>query len=324
LLPKNFLAKPNYLQTSILSPGMGTKFSSVSSALTKPKPNSNERVFMEMCSSWQDLVQNSIDACSLLSLLNFSNSLIEIEVSARMVAQDDTTSPTSTSTSTSTPTPTPTPTTSDGTNLVPLDLLKILRSRRKNSNISFTLFHSLKTDDPIAQRQIFNPQQFFKLFNLLRRLETCLVAGCKLENEQFATKADHLKSKADSPSTVNRKKINKLLENECCVCLDSSVDSVLSCSHAYCSKCIVKLRKRDLGCPCCRAKVAKVNDSWRLETWDEKDMKSETKKLEEEISLLLGIAASSEQENFLVEPHLKLIAATSPIIKRVDETRREF
>jgi len=63
---------------------------------------------------------------------------------------------------------------------------------------------------------------------------------------------------------------------ECSVCLDKSIDTVLPCMHGFCTQCLLEWRETGNTCPLCRTELDAndPNESWNLEKWDEKDLKN--------------------------------------------------
>jgi hypothetical protein len=67
-------------------------------------------------------------------------------------------------------------------------------------------------------------------------------------------------------------------DDECSICMNSTVQVVLPCSHAFCSKCAADWTDSNPTCPCCRQPQeggSAETQEWQLEDWGEKEQKAE-------------------------------------------------
>lgn len=72
-------------------------------------------------------------------------------------------------------------------------------------------------------------------------------------------------------------------DRECQVCMDSKVQVVLQCSHGFCQTCLDDWMEQNPTCPLCRMEVGneQIQDSWLIETWEQKDLHQNADQLQE-------------------------------------------
>lgn len=70
------------------------------------------------------------------------------------------------------------------------------------------------------------------------------------------------------------------LDNECIICMDSQVQVVLPCTHAFCNECLSEVLKdaevssTSAECPYCARNISDEGDGgevWQLEEWSKDD-----------------------------------------------------
>jgi hypothetical protein len=96
-------------------------------------------------------------------------------------------------------------------------------------------------------QKVANIEDIRRLHTMLKTLENLLGAG----------------------STMN----TTLTLDECALCMDNHINTVLPCLHAFCEKCCSEWRGTNPTCPSCREELISPRDDWMLEQWTESDLK---------------------------------------------------
>ena len=93
--------------------------------------------------------------------------------------------------------------------------------------------------------------------------------------------------------------------NICCICLEKTIEVVLTCFHAYCRECIEDWRSRDPSCPMCR-ELENGRGSFDLLNWPDKEMREQIRndlmrELTNIISALLGevVHVTTDEESLV-------------------------
>uniref|UniRef100_A0AC35G5F6 RING-type domain-containing protein n=1 Tax=Panagrolaimus sp. PS1159 TaxID=55785 RepID=A0AC35G5F6_9BILA len=117
------------------------------------------------------------------------------------------------------------------------------------------------TNTKAVSGRTFTLRQFLRLYQAIKPLIEAVHEGPNL-NQIFECN-DLMSTSMFQDSCTN--------EGECVICLEREPDTVLPCSHAYCSKCLDDCRRHNQKCPLCRVGSTFEEDEWVVPKMPEAD-----------------------------------------------------
>ncbi|XP_018332005.1 RING finger protein 141-like [Agrilus planipennis] len=122
----------------------------------------------------------------------------------------------------------------------------------------------VKLDAKCSQVESFrlmNLPEFIKVFKTLKCQYLTETESKKLQEN---LEASTLFSNIEEAMKHNKNRANLENLNECCICLERVPETLLPCTHSYCSKCIEEWSDNHDTCPICREKLKSSDDTWVL------------------------------------------------------------
>eukprot|EP01095_Lingulamoeba_sp_RSL-Kostka_P008892 TRINITY_DN302_c0_g3_i1.p2 TRINITY_DN302_c0_g3~~TRINITY_DN302_c0_g3_i1.p2 ORF type:complete len:218 (-),score=53.31 TRINITY_DN302_c0_g3_i1:91-744(-) len=139
------------------------------------------------------------------------------------------------------------------------------------------------------QTKVLNFKLFYKLFFFMRT------------NLQLVKKANEEANENVDNNENNNNNINEIEEtlgylddfdeNECPICFENEIDTLLNCHHGFCAQCIDNWKAKSGECPLCRS-IDPPDDVWTIIKTDQNEGKELKRFFEDYIETIL---AESEQ-----------------------------
>ena len=147
----------------------------------------------------------------------------------------------------------------------------------------------------------FDPKSFYVLYSVLKDVQKALSQNMQQQQEEQEEEGE----KKEGISKDVELRQSSYDDNECALCMDSKVDVVTTCAHAFCNSCLENWKNQNSGdptCPVCRGPLAPKNsdDSWIMDTTDSNEnLKSAINFMSERVLSLVAkhrvVAASGKE-----------------------------